>query len=280
MKNLIYISISFLLIINLKAETFAIIGDAGVNNKYQEMVRESIIKSNVRELILPGDNLYDLSKTYEEVWGKWDRNFFNFTTAIGNHHLSYEHELNFFNMPGEYYTKVISGVKFVILNSDNRDNVKEQLIFLNNELANHKEGHLFIMLHHPLVTISARHSWNEREELLRGAKKIINAYKGKVSGVISGHDHLATLVTFNNIPLIVSGAVFESRPFRPVNYRNSEGILVNTEWINKEGFYWVRLDVNKNSSGYWLNFVRADIDEVSCSIYVEKGKVFKQRNCL
>ena len=117
------------------------------------MVRKSIIKSNVRELILPGDNLYDLSKTYEEVWGNWDRGFFNFTTAIGNHHLSYEHELNFFNMPGEYYTKVISGVKFVILNSDNRDNVQEQLIFLNNELANHKDGHLFIMLHHPLVTI-------------------------------------------------------------------------------------------------------------------------------
>ena len=136
------------------------------------------------------------------------------------------------------------------------------------------------MLHHPLVTISARHSWNEREELLRGAKKIINAHEDKVSGVISGHDHLATLVTFNNIPLIVSGAVFESRPFRAVNYRNSEGILVNTEWINKEGFYWVRLDVNKNSTGYWLNFVRADIEEVSCSIYIEKGKVFKQRNCL
>ena len=89
-----------------KTLTFAVIGDAGLKNKHSEKIRLSIKKSKIKNLILPGDNLYDLSSTYEEVWNDWLEDGFDFSVvALGNHYLSFEEEMNFFNMPGEYFKR-------------------------------------------------------------------------------------------------------------------------------------------------------------------------------
>ena len=80
--------------------------------------------------------------------------------------------------------------------------------------------------------------------------------------------HLATMFLFDKIPVIVSGAIFESRPAPAFNYLLDENISIKTQWVNKEGFYWVRMDVDEQREAVWVNFIRADIDEVSCSILI------------
>src|SRR4051794_15662267 len=88
------------------ADTFAVIGDAGKINSNADSVRESIQRQKVHRLILPGDNLYH--KTYTKVWQAWRDLSMTFdVVAIGNHNDGYAEEVRYFDMPGEYYSKVI-----------------------------------------------------------------------------------------------------------------------------------------------------------------------------
>ena len=125
-----------LLSFNLYANPYALIGDAGLKNKKSIQVKDSIYESGVKKLILPGDNIYNLRQTYDQVWEDWlntDLEFY--VVAIGNHHQSYEEEIQFFNMPGEYFEKTDEYAKFIVLNSDNEKTADEQVAFLSNLLS-------------------------------------------------------------------------------------------------------------------------------------------------
>ena len=128
----------FLTLIIFNSATFAnpygVIGDAGVKNYYSQLTKSSLLKSGIKSLILPGDNLYITTNEYEDVWGSWLEDGFDFLVAIGNHHRSYEEEIRYFKMPGEFYVKDEGRARFIILNSDNEDNVSEQMEFLEKNL--------------------------------------------------------------------------------------------------------------------------------------------------
>src|SRR5687767_3277637 len=84
--------------------SYAVIGDAGMWNENSKMVRDSIYRSSVKDLILPGDNLYN-GKDYDTAWAPWKKLGLNFAfVAIGNHNASYRSEIRYFKMPGEHYT--------------------------------------------------------------------------------------------------------------------------------------------------------------------------------
>ena len=262
------------------SHTYSVIGDAGVWNNFSRQVRDSIMSSNIKKLILPGDNIYITSQEYEEVWGPWLDNGLQFSVvALGNHHRSIEEEIEFFNMPGKYFSKVENNIRFIVLDSETLTELDKQASFLNEELQQSNEMFNVIVFHHPMATISYRHGWKEREAFHLKMKPIIEKHKRKINLIINGHDHLASLFTFNDIPVIVSGAVFESRPAPAFNYTREDGSEVVTKWTNDQGFYWVRLDFDESKNRLWVNFVRSDIDEVSCSILLIGHDLYRKTNC-
>jgi hypothetical protein len=92
--------------------TWGIIGDAGLWPE-SRVTRDSLLADQVLNLIIPGDNIYDLKASYESIWAPWSSVGFDFDiVALGNHTKGYSEEVRFFKMPGEYYTKVQMDLAF------------------------------------------------------------------------------------------------------------------------------------------------------------------------
>ena len=263
------------------AQTYGIIGDAGHWNEYSKNVRDSILHSGVKKLILPGDNIYDTSLQYTDVWGPWlSENLKPFVVGLGNHHRSIEEEIEFFNMPGKYYSIIEQSIRFIVLDSETLSELDEQAIFLKRELEKSEETFNVVVFHHPPATVSYRHGWKEREAFHLKMKPIFDQFNEKISLIINGHDHIASLFTFGEIPVVVSGAVFETRPAPAFSYtRELDGVKVKTVWGNSEGFYWVRLDFDPKRKRIWVNFVRSDEEQVSCSILLLPKQILRRQNC-
>ena len=263
------------------SQSYGVIGDAGHWNKNAKMVRDSIRSSGITKLILPGDNIYDTTLEYEEVWSHWIKKGLDpFVVALGNHYRSIDEELQFFGMPYKYFSISEQGIKFIVLDSETLTELDEQAVFLENELNSGEEIFRVIVFHHPPATISYRHGWKEREAFHLKMSPVFERSKDKINLIINGHDHLASLFSFNNIPVVVSGAVFESRPAPSFDYTREDGAIIKTQWANTEGFYWVRLDFDTKRERIWINFVQAEKDEVSCSILLFKNSILKKSNCL
>lgn len=262
-----------------KLYQYAIIGDAGMWNSESRIVRDSILKSGVSDLMLPGDNLYDLTLSYEDVWKNWwETGLRAPVVALGNHLRNYSEEIEYFRMPGEFYSQVQEDLRIIVLNSDNTKNVTEQMRFLESELKAATEPLLFIVSHHPPYTISRRHSWMEKREFQTQLRKLLSRYSEKITALIVGHDHIASLVTLDQVPMIVSGAVFEQIPTRPVDYREN-GVQVSTQWLFQTGPFWAKLDAETSTGEVWVNFIRADAHKTHCSARIHPRPLFLKNNC-
>lgn len=256
----------------------AIIADAGKTNASSKSVRESIIRAGVNQLILPGDNLY--SGSYQSVWTPWKNASLTFdVVAIGNHNGGYRQEMSFFSMPGEYYSKVIDGARFIVLNSDNAATGTAQAQWLSSELRNATERLIFLVYHHPSYTISSFHDWTEKAAFQRAVRPVIWANRSKITALLVGHDHLATLLHFNDLPVIVSGAIHEQRLDGGVDYM-TDGVLVKTAWYFDRKPYWAHLSYQTNSNEARVEFVRATDDKIGCSFTVRAGSAANlDNNC-
>jgi hypothetical protein len=158
-----------------KAETldFAIIADGGEWNSSARLTRDSVLRTPIRSLILPGDNLYN--SNYANVWGNWSQNGFTFDVpAIGNHNDGYEAEMAFFRMPGEYFSKVYPGIaRFIVLNSDNNSTGSTQASFLDSELTAATEPFVFLVYHHPTYTLSHFHGWKDKKKFQQAIRPVL-----------------------------------------------------------------------------------------------------------
>lgn len=278
MKILIAI-ISFLISFTVfpDVSTFGIIGDAGNWNANSKSVRDSLIIDRVTNLILPGDNIYDLNLDYEDIWKNWIIKGFKFpVVAIGNHTKGYAEEMRFFSMPDEFYSKHIENIHFIVLNSDNNRTAQQQAAFLKTELENSRNKFIFIVYHHPPFSI--RHQWQERKDFQLATRPILIEFKEKITAVLVGHDHIASLIQMDTIPVIVSGAVFES--FRIPWIDTSLGELgIKTKWSSSGGYYWTRLDVDKARNQVWINFVGTAGERVKCSARIFPQPILLKNNC-
>jgi len=265
-----------------EVQTFAVIGDAGHWNSRARAARDSILNSKVKRLILPGDNIYDITKTYASIWENWTSKELELdVVAIGNHRKTFAEEVAFFKMPGQFYEKISGNVRFLVLNSDNTKNVNEQITWLKGKLAEPAPIFTLLVFHHPPATVSRFHPWTEKEDFQKQLRPLLLKHKDVINAVLVGHDHQAQLFNFGPIPVIVSGAVWEARETRATNGVMEDNIAITTHWINKSGtFYWTRLDFNDEDQTLWVNFVRTDKDEVSCSILLKRGQdILKRPNC-
>ena len=280
MKKLSLLNCLLFFSLTINAETFGVIGDAGYWNIHSKSVRDSMIKSDVKSLIMPGDNLYNTSLDYIDVWSPWLRKGFKFSVvSLGNHYSSIQEELDFFQMPNNYFYKDIGNVRFIILDSETLTKLDDQRNFLNEALASSDKNFNVVVYHHPMATISYRHGWKEREAFHLKISPVLKKWSAKINLIINGHDHIASLFTYDELPVLVSGAVFETRPAPAFSYQRDSGEFVHTSWVNSEGFYWIRLDFDVESNWIWINFVRTDKEEVSCSILLKDKNIYRKRNC-
>lgn len=260
-KSIAFVFMFLISITTFAQNEFALIGDAGRITSNSKSVMNSILELGVSQLVMPGDNLYN--STYEKVWQPWINANLEFSVvAIGNHNSGYAKEMQFFNMPNEYYKKSLGFADFLVLNSDNTKNIKEQMEWLEEELQN-SSPLVFLVYHHPTYTISKVHKWTEKKTFQQSLAPLLKKYRSKITALIVGHDHLASLIHFGDLPVILSGAVQDVRNDSPVDYV-TDGIRIKTEWYFDETPHWARLKISSTSAT--VDFIKASNHQIQCTV--------------
>lgn len=256
------------------------IADAGKKTTNAAMVLSSMSRNKVFNLVMAGDNLY--SSTYDSVWQNWLSAGFNFqVTSIGNHNGGYAKEVAFFKMPGEYYSRNYGiDARFIVLNSDNQKTTPAQMKFLENELLTAKEQFIFLVYHHPSYTISHFHKWTEKRQFQLALRPLLWKYRSRITGILAGHDHLALIAQFNDLPVFISGAVQEVRSDSAVN-QVQDGVNVKTLWFFQKKPHWTRLTFDSASNSARIDYIRAFDDKVVCTANVTTGHAaILEQNCI
>ncbi len=252
---------------------FAMVGDAGVSNTYTKKIRESIVNRGVKDVCLLGDNLYFYdTDTYHKLWDPWRLAGLNFSvTAIGNHGLGDEEEMAYFQMPGEFYQRRFGDTEFFVLNSNNEESVALQFDFLNVSFRQSNARFKFIIAHHPFVTISDRHSWTERPRFQKAFRDFILKNEKDITVIFSGHDHNASLIQVNSLPLVISGASWELFAGKTINYQD-QAFHVRSRWTYRSHPHWVRLEIFSELGEVWLHYIDAQLDKTAYSIQIKGNR--------
>lgn len=255
---------------------FAIMGDAGRWNNNTKMLLDSMTQLNVKKLMMPGDNLY--AGTYEQQWGPWKAAGFTFDlVAIGNHSAGYAKEVAFFEMPGEFFAKEYNNgdILYLVLNSDNTNSkiINQQMTWLKAQLEASKAPQIYLLYHHPSLTV-ARHWWTEKMAFQLKLHKILKTYRNKITALIVGHDHIAALMHFHNLPVIISGSTQSPRDEKPVN-NTQQGVKVTTQIHLDTVPYWIMQNATStvlaaNTSEFF--FIRGKDSKVMCKAVVTTGQ--------
>ncbi len=256
---------------------FAIAGDAGLTGPDIEELKDSILINGFREVILPGDNLY--AGRYDWTWDGWKRVGLSFpVVAIGNHNGGYGKEMSYFSMPGEYYSKVIKGARFIVLNSDNEKTATEQCSWLENELEAAEDRLIFLVYHHPSYDLAAGHSWRSKESFQKCIRPILSAYKAKISAVLLGHDHISTLVDFGGVPAIVAGSGREVDKSKSVSYKEG-GVQIQTAYLAPREKHWVSLTYREGDQKASIAFHRVQDQAIVCRARVQAELIELDQSC-
>lgn len=255
----------------LSSTRLSLLGDAGRWNASTKKLKESMERVGVKSLVMPGDNLY--SGTYASAWGPWIKAGFDFpVVAIGNHNDGYQKEIQFFSMPGEIYAKTLDGfLKFIVLNSDNKKNVDAQMDVLNKELAGATEPFVFVVYHHPTYTLTKDHTWPERREFQEAIRPVLAKHRHRITAVVLGHDHIASMGHFGDLPYVLSGAGQNLRRGAAVD-NVQVGVRVKSEWLKAEEEIWIELEASAQSPVVQLKAIRAEDDEVLCTAEMATGQ--------
>jgi hypothetical protein len=205
---------------------FAVIGDSGTGGGAQKKVAERIMA--VHQLypfeftLMMGDNLYggeganDYRRKFEEPYKPLLDAGVKFYAALGNHDDPSQRFYKPFNMNGErYYTfkGPKPGVRFFALDSNYMS--KEQLAWLEKELAASGSDWKIPFFHHPLYSSGDTHG---SDETLRDQLEPLFLKYG-VDVVFTGHEHFyERLKPQKGISYFISGS---SAKLRKGNITNS-----------------------------------------------------------
>ncbi|HWR73145.1 MAG TPA: metallophosphoesterase [Nitrospirota bacterium] len=117
-------------------------------------------------------------------------------------------------LPGNelYYSFVAGNSLFIVLDSNLSGQEKkitgEQYTWLEDVLANAKQRHKFIFVHHPLYTDKGKgkHAGNSLDRYPRDRDRLQALFrKHGVSAVFSGHEHLYLRKVVDGIPSVITG---------------------------------------------------------------------------
>ncbi len=286
--------VTFLLSASIaNALTIGLLGDAGKKNESTQQVLRSMLQAEIKNVALLGDNLYDLNLSYKDVWEDWFTQGIQFpVVAIGNHNISYQAERDYFHMPDEFYSKTIEDVRFIVLNSDNQNNVLVQRDFFMKEMAQARKlkntpgapTFTFVIFHHPPATLSARHNWTEKKAFHDALRPLLLEYRDVIDGIFVGHDHMAAFYRFADLPLVVSGAAFEFFPANQVQSDVVPGVAIKSLWTYKPKAHWARLETFPDKHEAYVHFISIDgkdgkDSKVVCSVLLKSRQIALQANC-
>lgn len=198
---------------------FAVIGDSGTGGGAQKKVADRIAASHkmfgFEFVLMLGDNLYG-SEDKDDYQEKFERPYkplldggVKFYAALGNHDDPSQRLYKLFNMNGErFYTfKPARGsVRFYALDSTYMQ--KEQLDWLEKELAASDSDWKIAFFHHPIYSSGERHGADE--ELRAQVEPLF--IKHGVDVVFTGHEHFYERIKpQNGIHYIISGSAAKLR---------------------------------------------------------------------
>lgn len=255
----------------------AIMGDSGKAGTNLDRLKASIAKEKIKSIIMPGDNLY--SGTYESVWDNWKKSGFKFdVVAIGNHNSGYSKEVKYFKMPGEFFSVVKEGARFIVLNSDNSATVKAQFTWLKKEIAAAKESLVFLVYHHPTFTISTSHYWIEKRAFQLQMREFLKQNHARVTALILGHDHMSEFMDFGPVPVIVAGSGREVRNEGTVAF-NEDGFKIETKYLAPRTQHWGLLEIVPGAKEAVVHFVRVADQKRACSARFRNGDMLLEGEC-
>lgn len=196
---------------------FAVIGDSGSGDREQYEVGQRLAEMRKTFpydfVIMLGDNIYgserarDFQKKFEQPYKALLDAGVKFYASLGNHDNQPQTNYKQFNMNGQrFYTfKPKQGIRFFALDSNYMD--REQLIWLEKELANSGSEWKICYFHHPLYA-SGMHGSNMA---LRAVLEPIFVKYG-VDVVFSGHEHFYQRIKpQHGINYFVSGSAGQLR---------------------------------------------------------------------
>jgi hypothetical protein len=200
----------------MKADSarFAVIGDSGTGGDAQYVVAKQLIAYRAKYpfefAIMLGDNLYgreragDYNKKFERPYKPLLDAGVKFYAALGNHDDPNQRFYKPFNMNGErYYTfKAPKGsARFFVLDSNYLD--KEQVAWLEKELAASGSDWKIAYFHHPIYSSGGRHG---SDLTLREQLEPLFVKHG-VDAVFTGHEHFYERIKpQKGIPYFISGS--------------------------------------------------------------------------
>lgn len=179
--------------------SFVALGDVGTGNIGQLAVAEAMDEYYRQDpfalVLLTGDNIYEdgeiekVGKTFGRPYRFLRRNRVPFYAVLGNHDIRTNNgvdQVNYsaFNMDGRYYTWEKDIVQFFALDTNYGTSLFEQLIWLEENLANSKAVWKIVFGHHPIYS-SGFHGSSDR--LIKRLVPLFERYG--VQLYLNGHDH-------------------------------------------------------------------------------------------
>jgi hypothetical protein len=174
---------------------FAIIGDSGTGDSFQNEVAQQMVSARTRFpfefVVMLGDNIYgghtprDFSTRFELPYKPLLDAGLKFYAALGNHDDPMECLYKPFNMDGKHYYAYSKGnVRFIVLDSNYMD--AAQLTWVEKEVRDATSPWKIVYFHHPLYSDGKFHGPNLD---LRSRLEPLFEQHG-VNVVLSGHEHV------------------------------------------------------------------------------------------
>ncbi len=263
--------------LTVSAAGMAVMGDAGLAGSELNALKNSVITEKVTSIVMLGDNLYKGS--YELVWDNWKQSGLSFDiTAIGNHTNGYAQEVQYFNMPGEYYSKVKDGARFIVLNSDNTNTVSQQFSWLNQEIKQVTEKLVFLVYHHPTYSVTNKHSWTEKKEFQLQMREFLKKNSLRITALFLGHDHMSQFLMFGSVPVVIAGSGRESRNEAPVSFTENS-VKIETKFMAPSQPHWGLLEISAGATEATVTFVRVADQKRSCTARFRNAEMLLEGEC-
>lgn len=178
---------------------FIATADSGSGDRNQFAVGRAIEnyhRSNpFTHAILGGDNIYNsgemsrIGVAFEEPYAAVLKRGVTFRAAIGNHDIRTENadpQVKYagFNMEGRYYTYQQGPAQFFVLDTNTNADWKQQMSWLERELAASQVSWKIVYGHHPIYSSGL---YNTNPEFVQRFTPLFKKYR--VNLYINGHEH-------------------------------------------------------------------------------------------
>ena len=204
---------------------FAAIGDVGTGNRGQDAVAQAMRRhfdTNPFSLVLlAGDNIYEhgdiknVGRAFERPYRFFRRINIPFYAVLGNHDIRTNNgwdEVRYrgLNMQGRYYSFTKESVQFFALDTNKNASWSEQLLWLEENLAQSQAPWKVVFGHHPVYS-SGMHG--NTLPLVEKLPPLFSRYG--VQLYLSGHDHnYERTKPLQGTTYLVCGAGAMTRPVR------------------------------------------------------------------